>query len=383
MIFHLQSTKHWLGVWTLVFLFAGKASATIAEVKQEFSKTINRAYSTTSNGMTALYNRYGKVNVHTWQENKVKIDITITVNASNQQEADEVLERINVNFTNTAGYVKAETVIADVSSSSSPWQKLTSVVRGSECDYKINYEVWMPVGNQLDLKNRYGNSFVGALNGKLYAEIKYGDLRTEALGQDADLYLGYGKANIPKINNLYGQVSYGEVQISQAREVQLDTKYSDMRIQQAAAIRITSKYDEFDFGTIEDLRVQTKYSDIKVANAQNVYFTAQYTDIQIASLQRMLDADLQYGDLKLERAGRGTEVNVMSKYTDVYIGLEAGAAHRFDIEGSYTDIKLPNSANIRHEQTSNSRKTYEGFVGDASTKGGLKLRMSYGSLTIR
>ncbi len=45
----------------------------------------------------------------------------------------------------------------------------------------------MPIGNQPDLKNRYGNSKVGDLNGKLTAEIKYGDLRTEAIGNDADL----------------------------------------------------------------------------------------------------------------------------------------------------------------------------------------------------
>lgn len=59
----------------------------------------------------------------------------------------------------------------------------------------------------LDLNNRYGNSYIGKLNGKLTAEIKYGDLRTEVIANDADLSLGYGKASIAKVNHLYGQVS--------------------------------------------------------------------------------------------------------------------------------------------------------------------------------
>ena len=78
---------------------------------QEFTRNINREFGTTAEGMTALYNKYGTVNVKTWQNNSVKIDISIVVNAGSQREADKIFDRIKVNFANAAGYVKAETMI--------------------------------------------------------------------------------------------------------------------------------------------------------------------------------------------------------------------------------------------------------------------------------
>ena len=82
---------------------------------QEFSRPINREFATNSNGMTAIYNKFGAVNVKTWNKNIVKIDIVILVNAKDQREAEKTFNRVKVNFANTAGYVKAETMIQEKS----------------------------------------------------------------------------------------------------------------------------------------------------------------------------------------------------------------------------------------------------------------------------
>lgn len=190
---------------TLLLVLIALCGATLASAngpKQEFSKKINREFGISATGTTAIYNKYGKVNINTWSNNSVKIDIIIIVNTNDQRAADRTFERIKINFLSTADYVKAETVI-ESETKTATWLGSTSQ------DFKINYEVWMPIGNQLDLKNKYGNAFVANLNGKLSAEIKYGDLRTEAINNDADLSIGYGKASMVKVRNLTGYVSYG------------------------------------------------------------------------------------------------------------------------------------------------------------------------------
>ena len=78
-----------------LMLHVGVALAT--DPTQEFIKTINREFSTAQEGTTALYNKYGKVNVNTWQNNSVKIEITIMVNTNSQREADKTFDRIQVN----------------------------------------------------------------------------------------------------------------------------------------------------------------------------------------------------------------------------------------------------------------------------------------------
>lgn len=374
--FDISTMPNFRNILILCLLVGSLFSARAETPIQEFTRAINREFGTTADGMTALYNKYGQVNVKTWPNNSVKIDITIIVNAKNQREADKTFDRIKVNFANTAGYIKAETVIEQFSG--------VTWFNGGENDFKINYEVYMPVGNQLDLKNRYGNSYVAPLSGKLTAEIKYGDLRTEAISNDADLNLGYGKGYITRVNNLYGQISYGELTVTEAREVQLDTKYSELKGDRISIIRLTSKYDDFELGDVDELRLQTKYANLRVRSARAAYVTAQYTDIRLGSVTETADADLSYGSLKIESIGRNfSDVNVVGKYTDVQLYAERGAAYRFDLEGNYTDTKTPPGASVRQHNKSGKYEKVEGSVGDLNAKGLVKAKLSYGGLVLK
>lgn len=366
--FHLLALLGWLLVQQVPLWAAAPG--------QEFTKTINREFTTNANGMTALYSKYGTVNVKTWTSNSVKIEVNIVVNANNQRDADQMFERIQVNFTNTFGYVKAETMIAE--DKNAWWPK------GNCQDFKVNYDVWMPVGNQLDLKHRYGNSMVATLNGKLTAEIKYGDLRTEAIGNDADLNIGYGKAYLAKVGNLTGQVSYGGIEVTEAREVQLDSKYSEVKVERATTLRITSKYDDFNFGTVDDLRLQTKYANVRLQSARLTYVTAQYTDVKINTISEIADADLTYGSLQIVNLGKSfTGVNVLGKYTEVQVIMEKGTAARFDVQGENAHMSLPIGTVMQAHTKSGHHELREGHVVDANARGLVKMRLNYGGVRVK
>lgn len=360
----------------LSILLGGMGNVYGSAPKREFTKTVSREFGTTSNGVTALYNKYGKVNVNTWQNNSVKIEITIVVNANNQQGADKMFDRIKFNFISTAGYVKSETVIEQ----GNDWWLSESVCQ----DFKINYEVWMPIGNQLDLKNRYGNSSIGPLNNKLTAEIKYGDLRTDAISADADLNIAYGKANMVRVKNLFGSVSYGGINVVDAQDIQLDSKYSALSTDQAGIVRVTSKYDEFDLGSIAELRLQSKYSGLKLQQARSVYITCQYTDLVVNTVLEVLDADMSYGNLTLGALSKGfNNVNINARYTDVKMTAERGASYRFNTEGSYMEMHYPSAATIRRRDDAGHTESVAGYLGDANAKGMVKVKMSYGDFVLR
>ncbi len=348
---------------------------------QEFTKTIQREFSTAADGTTALYNKYGNVKVKTWQNNSVKIEITIVVNAKNQREADETFKNINVNFTNAWGYVKAETMITDgMNSGSGTWWPLKT---GCD-DFKINYEVWMPMTNQLDLKNKYGNSWVAALKGKLIAEIKYGELRAEAVSNDANLDLGYGHAWLASVKNLYGQVSYSKLNITDANDIQLDTKYSETKVDNANNLRITTKYDDFTLGNVEELRLQTKYANLRSENIRTAYITAQYSDMGFATVREGVDADMTYGKLAINALSRNfSNVNVVGKYTGVTVAVERGAVYRFDAEVNHADAHLPQAATVKSRTDSGQRELVRGFMGNESAKGLVKARLTYGDFVIK
>lgn len=341
--------------------------------EQEFTRSVQREYSTTADGMTAIYNQNGRVNIKTWQNNTVRINIAIVVHARDERAAESTFDRIKVNFLSTAGYVKAETVIEPPSFWSS-----------DDSGYEVNYDVWMPAGNQLDLKNKYGNSWLGPLQGKLTAEIRYGELRTEAISADADISLNNGKVWITRANNITGQMSYSTLNVTEARNVQLDSRYSEARVDKASNVRITSKCDEFNIGNVDELRLQTKYAVMKLNCAHTAFITAQYSDLDIATLSNALDADVQYGSLDVTTLSRHfNDVNIVAKYTPVVIGVERGCAFNFDAEAQDADVHYPEGVTLRKRSDTGATEIVKGYLGNPNAKSKVKARLISGDIIIK
>jgi hypothetical protein len=343
---------------------------------QEFSKKINREFYTSANGTTAVYNRHGKIQVHTWAEKKVKMNITILVNARDQKEADRILNTINVNFTNTNGYIKAETFIGD--------QNSTIFTKNNCYDFSINYDVWIPTDNQLDLSNRYGDCYVANMNGKLISDVKYGDLHAETVKSDAHLKIEYGKATLKSAQNLYGQVGYGGITVDQADNIQMETRNSECTFRRAKDVRISSKYDDLDLGAIGELRLQTKFSDVKTISAKSAWITSQYSDVAFGNISNLLDANCQYGDLTVEKVQPGFEsVSLTGLHTDMQINT-SGSAFRFNIQSEQTDVKYPSQAIfVQLASPANRIITKNGYTGSSSAKSMVKAQLKYGGLSFR
>jgi hypothetical protein len=244
--------------------------------------------------------------------------------------------------------------------------------------------VWMPVGNALDLKNKYGNSWVASTKGKLLAEIKYGDLRTEAIYNDADLNISYGKVWMTRANNISGQISYSSLNVSGANDIQLDSKYSETKVEKAEKLRITSKYDDFTIGNVDELRLQTKYAVLRLNNARSAYITAQYSDVDIATLRQTLDVDVCYGSVDVNTLSRNfNDANIVAKYTPIVLGVERGAHFCFDAEASNADVHYPSNATVRNRSDTGLRESVQGYFGDSNAKSTVKARLTYGDITIK
>lgn len=209
--------------------------------RQEFTWQINRQFATTANGMTVLYNAHGDIAIQTSPNaREVKVDVTIIVKAKSKQEADRIFDAIQVNFTHTPGYVKAQTVL----------QKNFPGSVGCK-EFRVNYKINMPADNQLELSNRYGNTHIaGGLNGKLNAEVKYGDLTLEHPVNETQFLLGYGKLKAAQIGFAQGQLNYAQFDANQTSELRPESKYSKIKVDHSDNVVLTSRYDDLNFGAI-------------------------------------------------------------------------------------------------------------------------------------
>jgi hypothetical protein len=64
--------------------------------KKEFYKNFNNKFQGVQNKAVYVSNKYGKVDVKTGAANEVTVTVRVTVRANNENEANQVLNRINV-----------------------------------------------------------------------------------------------------------------------------------------------------------------------------------------------------------------------------------------------------------------------------------------------
>ncbi|MDV7393243.1 hypothetical protein RZS08_17860, partial [Arthrospira platensis SPKY1] len=98
-----------LSLLALAFLLAPYSWA--ASPKAEYTKTIKREFPITPDGLTQFITKYGKLDLKTWDQDKVKVNVVIRVQARSEEEARNVFDRIRIDFTSSSNLVKAETIV--------------------------------------------------------------------------------------------------------------------------------------------------------------------------------------------------------------------------------------------------------------------------------
>ena len=346
---------------------------------KEFVKNINREFPTSAQGTTVIYNKHGNININTWTEKKVKINITIVVNSAEQAEAEKVLNQINVNFVNTNGYIKAETMIGDI--------------KGTYLqDFKVNYEVWMPTDNQLDISNKYGNTALGNLNGNLIANVKFGDLRTGKLLADANLKTENCQAVIGSVQNIYGWINNGGIVLDNAKMVQMETERSTCTFRRVEDLRLTSRFDKIDVGVAGNLRLNIKFGSANVISTRYMFLTSCNAACKIENLDTQLDADLQFGSLELVKVSAGFDKIVLSGLNTLINVGSSGLSFCYEIDGTNTNLNLrPSTPSIAGSATSKTVKinningcfSRQGCLGDTNTRSKIVAKMKEGGLVIK
>jgi hypothetical protein len=362
---------------SIVLVFNTANASTITDpTVQEFSKVIYKEFDISTYGTTNLINKYGRMDVKTWDGNVVKIKVTILADAKSQSQADDVFNRVNINFYNDANFVKAETVLSETKGSWKMWNN------GNNNDFSINYEVYYPRANFLDLSNRYGDTNIGYTKGAVKASIKYGNLNLESIDNNLECYLDYGDGKVGKVANFKGEVGYGNLRLQQCKEMNINMKYSNLDIDVAEKMNVNSRYSNVELGTVGTINYDGMYDNYKVKNVRDITAKTKYTNISIRALSNYADIDCDYGEIEVDEIGKSfSEIRIDASYTD--IKLNAGnTSFQLDASTSYAGIDVPSGFNATRHVDKDNSETMEGSMG-SDAKGRIKVRNSYSDIVIR
>jgi len=326
-------------------------SAGTTVIAEEKTKEYYESWSVSSVQALEISNKFGEVRVSSDRTDSVTISVTVTVEARDEKRADDLLDKIEVEFKKSGSTAKALTTIQNNFKSQSK--------------FSIDYVVSVPSDKNLNIANKYGNTVVNVLSGEGDFDIQYGNFSANSLiGEMTKINLSYGNANIEEAGNLNAYVKYSPISMGEVKNVELTSKYSDIEIEEVKTIQIESKYDKLRFQEVESLSASTKYSHIRISELKN-----------------NLKVESGYGSIKVAEVASDFEfIDITNSYGKISLGLDENN-YAVDASCRYCGISYPEDDFSGDRMKENNTRSIKGTVGMASG-GKVTIRSSYGDINL-
>ena len=346
----------------LLIPVVGIANPNPKKGKYEKSRTIKKEYSVNADALLKISNKYGNVDVISWNENRVVIEIKITVSGDNEDKVISRLEKIDVEFHNSSSEVSAKTIIEKPSSSWFSWGN-------SNINYQIDYKVKMPITNDANLTNDYGSISLNELKGKAKINCDYGKILIGSLYHtDNSINIDYTS------NSVIEYINSGKI----------NADYSKLRVEKAKNIDLNADYTTTVFEDIEDLSFNCDYGKIEIENSNIIIGNGDYLTMRFGTIYKKLKIDADYGGLRVNKLMNGFDsVYIHSDYTGIKIGLDKEASFNFIAKLSYGGFSYDgDNINYSKKVVKSSSKYYEGYVNKDNSGSNVEISSDYGSVKL-
>lgn len=330
--------------------------------KHTKEKTIKKEFNVNPNALLKVNNSYGNLNITSWNENRVVIEVHIKTNGNNEEKVQKKLDEISVAFEANDDKVSAETKIGRGDKGWSwGWGNNNNVTM------QINYTIKVPVKNNVDLSNDYGNIILDRIDGHAKINCDYGRLELgELRGRNNQLNFDYtSKSTI-------GYVNSGEIKAD----------YSGFTIEKAGNLKVNADYTNASIVSMENLEYSSDYGTMDIQELNDIIGNGDYITVKMGIVHGNVDITADYGAISIEElAADAGNVEIISDYTGIKIGYNAQYQFDFDITTSYAGVsgKDDFTINVSTEKTSN--KHYEGYYGKKGSGNMITLSSDYGGIS--
>jgi hypothetical protein len=172
----------------------------------EKKKTYSKSYPLSGSDKISLNNQFGELKISTWDKSEIKVDITISARAGSEERAQEIMDAISIEDGKNSEGVFFKTHINNQNKAGKKGQK-------DEQKMSIDYMVYMPSGNPLNLENSFGKTEIPDLKGLVDITQKFGDLTAGKLSNVKELHVEFGKAMVEGVTNGKIVVKFSEAQV--------------------------------------------------------------------------------------------------------------------------------------------------------------------------
>lgn len=346
----------------LVLPALGSAKDKDLKGKYTKEKTIKKEYEVNADALLKVSNSYGNLNVSSWNENRIVIEVHIKASGNNESKVQDKLDDLNVDFEASSSMVSARTTF-NKGKSSWGWNWGNS----KNVNMQINYTIKVPIKNSVHFNNDYGNIILDRIDGHAKISCDYGRLEIGELhGRNNELKFDYtSKSTIDYINS--GKIA---------------ADYSGFTIQKAGDLQINADYTNSTIVQMENLDYTSDYGKLEVGEAKNVQGNGDYITVSLGNIHGNVDINADYGSLKIDNlAWDAGNVSIRTDYTGIKIGYDPLYNFNFEISTEYAGVSGKDDFEVNISKEKSNERYYKGYYGDANSSNMVSISSDYGGIS--
>ncbi len=352
-------------VTVLFFIAPMILAANDGKLRGKYSKekTIKKEYNVNSNALLKVNNSYGNLNVISWEENRILIEVHIKTSGNNEEKVKKKLDDITVDFEASNEMVSAKTIF-NKNKSSWGWNWGNSNV-----NMQINYTIKLPVKNSVHLDNDYGNIILDRIDGHAKINCDYGRLEIGEL-HGRNNYLNFDYTSKSSI----GYINSGEIKAD----------YSGFTIDKAGNLKINADYTNSTILSMENLQYSCDYGNIEVGEAHNVDGNGDYINVKLGTVHGNVDINSDYGSLRInDMAADAGNLHISSDYTGIKIGYSPQYFFDFEIRAEYAGVSGKDDFEINISTEKSNNRYYKGYHGSPNSGNSVMINSEYGGISFK
>ena len=325
-------------------------------------KTIKKEFDVNSDALFKVKNSYGNLNITSWNENRVVIEVKIKTNGNNEEKVIERLSEIDVDFENSASLVSAMTRFGDRNKNWGwSWGKRKNV------SVQVNYTIKLPVKNSVHLNNDYGNIYLDRIDGHAKINCDYGKMEIgELRGRNNELRFDYtSRSTFEYVNS-----------------AEIIADYSGFTIEKAGDLRVNADYTNAVIKEMGNLTYTSDYGSMEVSSVQNVSGNGDYFGLKLGRIYGNVSITADYGSIKIDKmTAEAGNMEIKSDYTGIKIGYDPAYHFNFEISAEYAGVSGKDDFTINISKEKSGDKYYKGYYGNENSGNNVSITTDYGGVS--
>ncbi|WP_129716829.1 DUF4097 family beta strand repeat-containing protein [Pedobacter sp. SYP-B3415] len=368
-------------------------------------KVFSKSFSVDRSNRVVINNQFGEVQIKSWDKMEVRAEVEIKAYATETEDARRLLDGVTIQASQNGNVVTYRTNIDD---NRGKWGSWFSGGKRGRREVRVNYVVYLPTVNSLNVTNQYGNVEMGNFSGPLTANVQYGNFNAVKLTNSAvSISTQYGKTTVEALNRANIRHEYGAgITIGAASGLNLHAQYAKVTIGSVANdALIRQEYGEgLTLGTVGSLDLSAQYVRVNIreiksanpsirldygslllGNVRSLSLDADYTDVNISNLRGDGRFSVTYNKLSIGQVGAGVRSLVVNgQYADISLGFVDDFNGDFDVQTNYSNLRYGGNNRISARSIADDNHTsrrYQGKIGSGGSV--VKINSDYGGVTFR